>query len=276
MLRSLKHLERYKVTATDGDIGRVENFLLDDARWTVRYLVVATGGFLDGRQVLITPISFHDVDFPAERFRLSISRSKVIGSPPRSADLPVSQQYEQDYYSYYGYASYAAPGGLWGTGGHPAALASGSYHAPGEQLREPLFDVHLRSARELTGYHLEAVDGSIGHVKDFVVDDETWQIRYLIIATTNWWPGTTVLIAPEWASRASWTQGTMHLGMTREAIKSSPQWNDAYPIERSYEEQLYRHYSGVQGWPGRPPSFPRESAGEEDVPPGSRAYAQRH
>jgi hypothetical protein len=36
MLRSLKDLERYNVTATDGDIGTVANFLLDDERWTIR------------------------------------------------------------------------------------------------------------------------------------------------------------------------------------------------------------------------------------------------
>jgi sporulation protein YlmC with PRC-barrel domain len=251
MLRSLKHLERYKVTATDGDIGTVENFLLDDARWTVRYLVVETDGFLDGRQVLITPISFREVDFPAERFRLSISMSRVIGSPLRSADLPVSQQYEQDYYSYYRYPYYAGYQGLWGMGGYPAGLAAAPYHATGEPLREPSFDFHLRSAREISGYHIEASDGSIGHVKDFVVDDETWQIRYLILSTTNWWPGNTVLIAPEWASRVSWPERKIHLGMTREAIKSSPQWNPTYPIELAYEEQLYRHYARGQSPSGR-------------------------
>ena len=266
MLRSLKHLERYKVTATDGDIGKVENFLLDDARWTVRYLVVETDGFLDGRQVLITPISFREVDFAAERFRLSISMSKVLGSPGRSADLPVSQQYEQDYYSYYSYPYYAGYQGLWGMGGYPAGLASASYHPPGEHLRDPLFDFHLRSARELSGYHLEATDGSIGHVKDFVVDDETWQIRYMIISTANWWPGKTVLIAPEWATRVSWTEGKIHLGMTREAIKSSPQWSSTYPIELAYEEQVYRHYARSPGWSG--PDRSRESVERQARTPG--------
>jgi hypothetical protein len=62
MLRSLKEFERYQVSATDGDIGTVANFLLDDERWVVRYLVAKTGGFFDDREVLITPISFRQVD----------------------------------------------------------------------------------------------------------------------------------------------------------------------------------------------------------------------
>jgi sporulation protein YlmC with PRC-barrel domain len=260
MLRSLNKLDRYKVTASDGDIGTVENFLIDDARWTVRYLVVETDGFLDGRQVLITPISFRKVDYAAQRFLLTISKDKVTNSPGLSTDLPVSQQYERDYYGYYGYPYYGGYGGLWGVGGYPSALAAGSYEPESERLRAPPLDVHLRSARQLNGYHIEATDGSIGHVKDFVVDDETWQVRYLIIATNNWWPGKSVLVAPEWATKVSWADRQIHVGMTREAIKSSPEWNVMYPINAEYEESLNRHYSGIPGWSSRDRGFPRSVA----------------
>ena len=267
MLRSLNKLERYKVTATDGDVGSVENFLLDDARWTVRYLVVETDGFFEGRQVLITPISFRRVDYAAQRFLLTIPRDKVTHSPILDADLPVSQQYERDFYGYYGYPYYGGYGGLWGMGSYPAALAAGSYDPRAEEpLREPPFDVHLRSARELNGYHIEATDGSIGHVKDFVVDDETWQVRYMIIATSNWWPGKSVLVAPEWATRVSWADRQVHVGMTREAIKSSPEWNETYPIDRDYEDRLQRHYAGVPGWSSRDRGFPRSAASPAALP----------
>jgi sporulation protein YlmC with PRC-barrel domain len=270
MLRSLKQLERYKVTATDGDIGKVENFLVDDARWTIRYLVVETGGFLDGREVLVTPISFREVDYAAERFRLTISKGKVEGSPARSTDLPVSQQYERDYYSYYGYPYYAGYDGLWGTGGYPYLLATTPYPPLTEHPREPPLDAHLRSAKEITGYHIEATDGSIGHVKDFMVDDETWEIRYLVISTTNWWPGKSVLIAPEWASRVSYPERHIHLGMTREAIKSSPEWDATYPVDSEYEDRLYRHYSGIPGWSSGDRSFPRRRAGLAEIAAESR------
>ena len=54
------------------------------------------------------------------------------------------------------------------------------------------------------GHHIQATDGEIGHVEDFIIDDETWAIRYLIVDTQNWWPGKKVLVSPQWIERVSW------------------------------------------------------------------------
>ena len=109
----------------------------------------------------------------------------------------------------------------------------------------------MRSAKDVTGYHIEGTDGSVGHVKDFVVDDETWEVRYMVVTTTNWWPGKSVLIAPEWATRISWLDRKIYVGMTRDAIKRSPEWSATYPIQLTYEEELDRHYGGIPGWAAR-------------------------
>jgi sporulation protein YlmC with PRC-barrel domain len=242
MLRSLKTLEHYKVRATDGDLGSVVNFFIDDERWTVRYLVVDTGGFFGGRQVLISPISFRAVDFSSNLFHLALTMDKVKNSPSVDLDKPVSRQHERAYYGYYGYPYYWGYGGLWGAEAYPGALAAPGYDRSGERPGEPDADVHLRSARELKGYHVEGTDGAIGHVKDFVLDDESWGIRYMTIETSNWWIGKSVLIAPEWTSRISWLDRKVYVDMTRSAIKNSPQWGIDDPISRAYEEALYRHY----------------------------------
>jgi hypothetical protein len=266
MLRSLKTLEKYKVSATDGDVGSVANFLMDDACWTVRYLVVDTGGLLGGREVLITPIAFREVDYSARRFRLTISMAKVENSPSIDWDLPVSQQHERDYHRYYGYPNYWGYGGLWGMGAYPAAMASGGYEPSRDRPGEPPADVHLRSAKDVTGYHIEATDGSIGHVKDFVVDDETWEVRYMVVATTNWWPGKSVLVSPKWATRISWADRTAYLGITRDAIRTSPEWSATYPVARAYEEQLNRHYGGIPGWSSRDRSFETKPVRHASLP----------
>jgi hypothetical protein len=266
MLRSLKDLERYEVSATDGDIGHVVNFLVDDEHWTVRYLVVDTGGFWTGRTVLITPISFREVDYSANRFRLNLTRDKIKQSPSVDANQPVSRQQERAYYGYYGYPFYWGYGSLWGGGGLPAAMVSRTYEYPPTPPGEPeTDDVHLRSAKDVTGYHVEGTDGSMGHVRDFIVDDETWAVRYLILATTNWWPGKSVLVAPQWATRISWVDRAIYLDMTRDAMKRSPEWTATYPIEHIYEEQLHRHYGRVPGWASLDRSFP--SAPRRDTVP---------
>ena len=243
MLRSLNKLERYKVRATDGDLGSVVDFLLDDQRWTVRYLVVDTGGLFGGRKVLISPISFRTVDYSAEKFHLALTVDKIKNSPSVDLDKPVSRQHERDYYGYYGYPNYWGYGGMWGTGYYPSAMSTPEYDRTGERPGEPDADAHLRSAKAVTGYHIEGTDGAIGHVSDFMLDDESWAVRYMVIDTSNWWVGKSVLIAPEWTSRISWLDQKVYVDMTRAAIKKSPEWGVNDPISRAYEETIARHYA---------------------------------
>ncbi len=252
MLRSLKDFERYTVCATDGDIGSVVNFLLDDERWIVRYLVVQAGGplILNGRLVLISPISFRQADWSTQRFHLALTMDKVKNSPSIDVDKPVSRQHEQDYYRYYGYPSYWGYSGLWGMGAYPGLLAKGSWiDAPTEHAAES-GDVHLRSAREVRGYHIQGSDEAIGHVEDFIVDDKSWEIRYLVIDTSNWWIGKKVLVAPQWASRISWSENKVYVDLSRQAIKKSPEWNASAAVNREYEARLYDYYGRPMYWQG--------------------------
>ena len=69
-----------------------------------------------------------------------------------------------------------------------------------ERARHRHDDTHLRSCNAVVGYHLHATDGDIGHVASYLIDEETWAIRYLVVDTSNWWMGHKVLIAPEWIS----------------------------------------------------------------------------
>lgn len=253
MLRSLKDLERYKVSATDGDIGSVVNFLLDDQRWVVRYLVVETGGFLGGRRVLISPISFGQADWSTHRFHLALTMEKVTNSPSVDVDKPVSRQHEQDYYRHYGYPYYWGYSGIWGMGAFPALLGSGRWNAaPVEHSSEAPGDVHLRSAAAVCGYDIQGSDEAIGHVDDFVVDDETWEVRYLVVDTSNWWFGKKVLVSPHWASRISWEESKVYVDMSRQQIKNSPEWNATAAINREYEARLYDHYGRPVYWASSP------------------------
>jgi hypothetical protein len=247
MLRSLKDLERYKVSASDGDIGSVVNFLLDDERWAIRYLVVDTGGLFSGRRVLISPISFGTADWSTQRFQVALTMDKVKNSPNIDLDKPVSRQHERDYSGYYGYPYYWGYGAIWGMGPNPTMLATGKWDEPIAE-RADTGDVHLRSVNEVRGYHIQGTDDAIGHVEDFIVDDHTWEVRYLVIDTSNWWFGNKVLIAPRWADSVSWYERKVHVAMTRQAIKDSPLWNASSAVERDFEARLYDYYGRPFYW----------------------------
>jgi sporulation protein YlmC with PRC-barrel domain len=248
MLRSLKELERYKVNATDGNIGSVVNFLLDDQRWTVRYLVVETGSFFSERRVLITPISFRQVDWATKQFHLALTMDKVKGSPNVDIDMPVSRQHERDYYGYYGYPYYWADSGLWGMSAYPGALATSRWYDASVENAETSGDIHLRSVNEVRGYTIQGSDEAIGHVDDFIVDDESWEVCYLVVDTSNWWFGRKVLIAPRWATRVSWEERIVHVNMNRQQITNSPEWSPTVAINREYETRLHKHYGRPAYW----------------------------
>jgi len=245
MLRSLKDIEGYTVRATDGDIGTVVNFLLDDEHWTVRYLIVMTSGLFEGSQVLISPISFRQVNWSTHRFELALTKQKVRDSPSVNVDKPVSRQHEWDYYRYYQYPHYWEHSGLWGMGAHPDVLATGGWK--GEPVERPA-DVHLRSAHDIRGHHLQGVDEEIGHVEDFIVDDESWEVRYLVVDTSNWWFGKKVLVAPRWASRVSWEENKVYVDITRAAVKNCPEWHPDAGVNREYEVRLYDYFGRPVYW----------------------------
>jgi hypothetical protein len=113
--------------------------------------------------------------------------------------------------------------------------------------REPA-DIHLRSTSAVTGYHVSAADGEIGHVRDFIVDDETWAIRYLEVDTQNWWPGKKVLVSPQWINRVSWADSKVYVDLTRETIQNGPEWVESIPVTREYEHRLYDYYARSPYW----------------------------
>ena len=105
----------------------------------------------------------------------------------------------------------------------------------------------MRSAAHVTGYHIEAKDGEIGHVEDFIIDDETWEIRYMVVDTRNWLAGKKVLIAPRWIDRVSWNDSKVYVSLSREAIKNVPEYHQD-TLNREYEGKLYDHYNRPKYW----------------------------
>ena len=101
--------------------------------------------------------------------------------------------------------------------------------------------------KDVTGYSIQATDGEIGHVDDFVVDEESWTIRYMIASTRNWWPGKKVLISPQWIANVDWKNSNLYVNLSRQAIKSGPEY-DPEKLSRSYETELYKHYGQPNYW----------------------------
>jgi hypothetical protein len=244
-------LKGFAIQATDGEIGTVEQFYFDDETWAVRYLIVDTGGWLGGRRVLISPISVLHTDWQARRVDVELTKKQVELSPDINTHEPVSRQHEVAYLGYYGYPGYWGGPYLWGSAFYPAGLAleeNACREALADRVRRESMDSRLRSSEAVTGYHIEAAGGEIGHIDSFLVDDEVWAIRYLEVATQNWWPGKKVLVSPAWVERVSWTDSKVYVGLSRESIRNGPEYTDDTPVTREYENRLYLHYGQPPYW----------------------------
>jgi len=250
VLTNIAHLKGLVIRATDGELGTVDQLYFDDETWAIRYLTVDTAGWLGGRRVLISPISVVATDWPAKRLDVALTKQQVENSPDINTHLPVSRQHEAAYFGYYGYPYYWGGPYLWGPALYPAALVIPTIAPAGakaDRIETESTDSHLRSTEAVTGYHIEAADGEIGHVDGFVMDDEAWAIRYIEAATRNWWPGKKVLVAPQWIGQVSWSDSKVYIDLSRERIKNGPEYHPD-TLNREYEEKLYDYYKRPKYW----------------------------
>ena len=226
MLHSGKHLYGDKLSASDGDVGHVKDFLFDDRSWVMRYLVADTGSWLSGRQVLISPHAFVSLDWTGKLLLLSLTRKQIENSPSIESHKPVSRQYEEAYYRYYGWPYYWEGSGLWGMSGVPVlelppkSLSGEPGSCSGPSLESA--DAHLRSAQAVNGYHIEASDGTIGHICDFMMDAHSWAIRQLVVKIGHRFSGNEVQIPTSQVDRISYDKSTVFVNLTSKAVEQSP------------------------------------------------------
>ncbi len=251
MLKNKNDLKGFTIRATDGELGTINDFYFDDETWAIRYLTVETGGWLGGKEVLISPFAILKTDWQAKCLDVVLTKKQVQHSPDIDTHKPVSRQHEASYLGYYGYPNYWGGPFLWGPVDYPAGVAQPAIEldeAIEQRINQESMDSHLRSTEVVSGYNIQALDGEIGHVEGFVIDDEAWAIRYIEVATRTWWPGKKVLVSPAWIASRTWMDSKAHLALSRERIQSAPAYLEDQPITRDYEAQLFNHYGKLPYW----------------------------
>jgi hypothetical protein len=238
-------LKFYSLHSLDGKIGAVRDFYFDDRHWTIRYLVAETGDWLTDRQVLISPYALAAVNEQEQSISINLTNKQIKDSPSLDSDKPVSRQFEEAYHGYYGWPMYSGGPFIWGP--YPNIVRDRK-KVKGSTQNKKAWDSHLRSAEHVSGYHIQAKDGEVGHVDDFIIDDEIWAIRYLVINTRNWWPGKKVLVSPRWIDSVSWGDSKVFVDLLRGTIKQSPDYLKEPMLTRDYEVRLHQHYNRHGYW----------------------------
>lgn len=234
MLQVLKQLCGTTLAASDGHIGHVKDVYFDDDKWTARYLVVDTGSWIPGRLVLISPHALGELVEHGKALSVNLTRKQIENSPTIESHKPLSRQYEEEYFKYYGWPTYwqgsavwgmsAFPGGLWEAGAMPMApVPEPLPEEPSpEAAAKKAEDGHLRSVESIAGYSIEATDGTIGHVRDFMMDVKSWEIRQMVVETGSWFSGKKVFIATSEVELINFEELQVAVLLTKAAIQNAP------------------------------------------------------
>ena len=220
-VQSTKELYGNKLAALDGEIGQVNDFYFDDENWVIRYLVADTGSWLTGRLVLLSPHAFGKLDQHEKTLHVNLRKQQIQDSPSIDSHKPVSRQYETEYYGYYGWPTYWEGDSMWGLGGYPAALPPTKEEVEVRRQYHHRDDKHLRSSQAVTGYQIEATDGTIGRVTGFMVDDRSWEIRDLVVEAGHWYAGQRILISPSRVKRISYEESKVYVDLSKLDIQQT-------------------------------------------------------
>jgi hypothetical protein len=226
MYHCINEITGFKLLAKDGEIGKCADFLFEDRLWIIRYMVADTDGFLNRHRVLIPLVELEKPDLPSQLFHVDLTKQQIEESPPISEDEPVSRQYERISYLYFGWPTHWAEDGLEDTISTP----SGVIRKPENVQDSADKESSLRSVKEVTGYHVVATNGKAGKVCDFIVDDNIWTIRYLVLEIQNSVKDKKVVLPPDWVNTVDWLNRVVNVNFSVDGIENCPEFNPMEPL----------------------------------------------
>jgi len=208
MLRYLEDLISTSVNATDGEIGKVCNFLFDDQSWMIRYLVVDVGGWLARRDVVISVSAIDQPNWKTKTCCVHLTKEQVRNSPPVDSKKPVSRQQEIAIREYYGWPAYWED---FNNAEFPPLRAPVGREFPVNTREDP----YLQSAEDVNRYEVADDDRVIGHLENFIVDEASWHIGYLDVKTGDWLHHRSMLVPTCWVISVSWPDRRLNLDHAR-------------------------------------------------------------
>jgi hypothetical protein len=233
-LRSIKELTGYAVHAVDGDIGKVRELYFDDVDWRVRYLVVDTNRWLPGRKVLVPPSTVNDIFWEQREVRVAVTKEQVKDSPNSATDQPIALQLKAEKKVPFNWAVSLAGEALLSV---PEAWETPAFE-PINKNGKP-FNPHLRTTRVVIGLTLRAKDGVAGRIVDFIVDDDSWDIRYLVIDLAN---DKRVLFLPRLVKDILIEESVVTCELPMRLVADGPTLDPSTLLTHKYEEAVLRHY----------------------------------
>ncbi|HXK33545.1 MAG TPA: PRC-barrel domain-containing protein [Dehalococcoidia bacterium] len=271
MLRPASALFRYPVIGMDGPLGDLHDLYVDDRTWVARHVVVRTRGMPPRRSVLIPPSDVQKPFCTDSALRVLHMRDELRAYPEAEMEPPVAAQDDPPLRweeakaaardlrrraseetrslmeklrlifvaDEYGGARAAPPARL-----HPPAPPSAFTVQPVER------DRHLQSVRSLRACAVAAQDGRAGRVRDVLIDDDAWSVRFFEVQTRAAL-GHRVLVPAALVRGVLWPRRTIEIDGSARELRAAPAFDDLALRARSYGPRLFGQAAGDRRHIGR-------------------------
>lgn len=254
MLHYASSIEKYNLHATDGELGKVKDWYVDDRNWVVRYAVVDTQKWLPGKKVVLSPSAFTGIDEENEEVAVRHDKETVKNSPPLEEETgTLGGSYEAELNQYYGWAPYWIGSDLWGQTSNPMVQEPMSDYPQSttnkiDELSSEA-DYTLREVDELKeNFTVFIKNKRLGKIEDLLIDEENWKIRYFVIDSTADFPEGSYLLSPDWLESVDWTEHTIYFDLNEEDLAKGADNQEKKKIGRDEEREIYKKYYKSTYW----------------------------
>lgn len=168
-------LHGFHIHATDGPLGRIDDFYFNDGSWKIHHVVIDLGSWFPGKKVLLLPDILGHADWRRKFIAARTTRELIRRSPDARSTLPVALQKEREIRQSLIEDPFL-PEASWGM----------HQYVPAPSEKENPADPHLRSTRILKDCSIvDERHAFLGSVTDFLVDTGTWEVRFLFMTTMD-------------------------------------------------------------------------------------------
>ncbi len=237
MIRSLTALKDATIEGKEGELGSVLDACFDREQWVIRYLIMTTDNWLAGRHVLVSPLLLRGVDWEEGTVNLPLYREEIEAIPEVDPGAPVTRRQEKHYNRYFCLPDYWKGQGIWGEERSPAELAAWLVSSQVQNRSDLEETSHLHRTEEVVGLGVNTPQGEIGRIEDFLIDEDSFAVRYLVTDISDRIHEKKVLIAPLWTIAVEAGRGALAVNLPLEAIRESPAYEPGQPIPPEYDEQ---------------------------------------
>jgi len=228
--------------------GSVGDILVDEQNWGIRYFMAITTGFFNRDKVLLSPFLLREPETPCPEGSLFtvLTKGQVESSPPLDVDAPISRKYELELARHFEYSRARSNLDVFYLSEGPTlAVSDPDENALHEERMEEIQEAHLRSVEAMLGYRAFAGPDNreIGTVVDFVVETQTWAIRYVVIKSSSRESGSSIALSTDWVTDISWEVDCIEFdGLPFERVAAAPEFKDSEPFDEIYGKSIVEHF----------------------------------